>query len=176
MRFLILLLLFNFYSIMKTIFNFSENSDISKWQIINDGVMGGLSKGDFYLNKDGNGIFQGRISLENNGGFSSVQYAFDQIEVKQYSTFKLHIKGDGKAFQFRAKRTTSDKHSYIATFKTTGEWQLVTIEMKDMIPQYRGEQLPMSNYYGDQLEQVTFLFGNKKEESFMLEIDKITME
>ncbi len=176
MRFLILLLLLNFSSIMKTIFDFSENSDISKWKVVNDGVMGGLSKGDFHLNEAGNGVFTGKISLDNNGGFSSVQYAFDQINIKEYATFKLHIKGDGKSYQFRAKRSISDKHSYIATFKTTGEWQLITIETKDMTPQYRGEQLPMTNYAGDELEQVTFLFGNKKEESFTLEIDKITME
>ena len=176
MRFLILLLLFNFSSIMKTIFDFSENSEISKWQVVNDGVMGGLSKGTFHLNQSENGVFEGEISLENNGGFSSVQYSFDQIKIKEYTSFKLYIKGDGKPYQFRAKRNNSDKHSYIATFATTGEWQIISIEIKDMVPQYRGEQLPMTNYTGDLLEQVTFLIGNKKDESFKLEIDKITME
>lgn len=176
MGFLIILPLFNFSSIMKTIFDFSENTKISQWKVINDDVMGGLSKGDFYLNETGNGVFEGGISLENNGGFSSVQYAFDQIKIERYVTFKLEIKGDGKPYQFRAKRSTSDEHSYIATFETTGEWQTVAIKIKDMIPQYRGEQLPMTNYPGDQLEQVTFLFGNKKEEQFTLEIDTITME
>jgi hypothetical protein len=161
---------------MKTIFDFSENSDISEWKVVNDGVMGGHSNGNFYVNETGNGVFEGGISLENNGGFSSVHYAFDQIKIKEYATFKLHIKGDGKPYQFRAKRSTSDKHSYIATFETTGEWQTVVIKIKDMIPQYRGEQLPMTNYPGDQLEQVTFLLGNKKEEQFSLEIDTIIME
>ncbi len=161
---------------MKTIFDFSENSDISQWKVVNDGVMGGLSKGNFHLNEAKNGVFEGKISLENNGGFSSLQYAFDQIKIREYATFKLHLKGDGKAYQFRAKRNISDKHSYIATFETTGDWQTITIKMKDMIPQYRGDQLPMTNYSGDLLEQVTFLIGNKKEESFKLEIDKIAME
>lgn len=161
---------------MKTIFDFSENSDISQWKVVNDGVMGGLSKGNFHLNEAKNGVFEGKISLENNGGFSSLQYAFDQIKIREYATFKLYLKGDGKAYQFRAKRNISDKHSYIATFETTGDWQTITIKMKDMIPQYRGDQLPMTNYSGDLLEQVTFLIGNKKEESFKLEIDKIAME
>jgi len=161
---------------MKTIFDFSENGEISRWKVVNDGVMGGLSKGHFYLNEVGNGVFKGEISLKNNGGFSSVQYAFDQIKIKEYTTLKLNIQGDGKPYQFRAKRSNSDNHSYVATFETTGEWQTVAIKIKDMIPQYRGEQLPMTNYPGDQLEQVIFLFGNKKEEQFTLEIDTIIME
>jgi hypothetical protein len=161
---------------MKTIFDFSENNEITQWKVVNDGVMGGLSKGNFHLNEAKNGVFEGEISLKNNGGFSSVQYGFDLIKIKEYAIFKLHLKGDGKTYQFRAKRNNLDKHSYIATFATTGDWQIVTIKMKDMIPQYRGEQLPMTNYTGDLLEQVTFLIGNKKEEFFELEIDKIAIE
>ncbi|HEA29586.1 MAG TPA: CIA30 family protein [Leeuwenhoekiella sp.] len=161
---------------MKTIIDFSENSTISQWKVVNDGVMGGLSKGDFYLDESGNGVFEGKISLENNGGFSSVQYAFEQLQINDFSQFVIRVKGDGKPYQFRVKSTVSDKHSYISTFKTTGEWQTITIAMSSMIPQFRGEKLPMTNYAGDTLEQVTFLFGNKKEETFKLEIDTIIME
>lgn len=36
--------------------------------------MGGKSSGDFYINESGNGVFEGFVSLANNGGFSSVRY------------------------------------------------------------------------------------------------------
>ncbi|MDA9817379.1 CIA30 family protein, partial [bacterium] len=33
-----------------TLFDFSKNSDISNWSVVNDDVMGGISKATFKLN------------------------------------------------------------------------------------------------------------------------------
>ncbi len=46
-----------------TIFDFSKKSDMSNWKIVDDVVMGGRSSGTFHLNKEGNGVFKGRVSL-----------------------------------------------------------------------------------------------------------------
>jgi hypothetical protein len=40
--------------------------------------MGGESSSTFQLNSEGHGVFEGNISLDNNGGFSSVRYRFPQ--------------------------------------------------------------------------------------------------
>ena len=75
MKFIICtLLLINMETIL--IYNFNKKSNLKKWTVINDAVMGGKSEGEFYLNSDGNGVFEGDVSLENNGGFSSVKYKF----------------------------------------------------------------------------------------------------
>ena len=66
------------------IYDFNKDSSRSDWRIINDGVMGGESQGKFYIDTEGNGIFEGTISLENNGGFSSVRYGFDKINVNPH--------------------------------------------------------------------------------------------
>jgi len=52
-----------------TIFDFTEKSDLTNWYVVVDGVMGGLSQGSFGVNDEGNGVFKGTVSLENNGGF-----------------------------------------------------------------------------------------------------------
>ena len=59
-----------------TIFDFSKESDLRNWRIVDDVVMGGKSDGNFYINKDGHATFSGTVSLENNGGFSSVRHWF----------------------------------------------------------------------------------------------------
>jgi hypothetical protein len=46
--------------------------------------------------------FEGSISLENNGGFSSVRYRFQKIQVKEYTSIVIKLQGDGKD-QFRIK-------------------------------------------------------------------------
>ena len=54
-----------------TLFNFTADSDISNWKILDDVVMGGRSDGNFKMNTEGHGEYTGRVSLKNNGGFSN---------------------------------------------------------------------------------------------------------
>ena len=49
------------------IFNFNESANINQWRIVDDVVMGGVSYGKVYMDKDGNGVFSGHVSLDNNG-------------------------------------------------------------------------------------------------------------
>lgn len=158
-----------------TLFDFSESADISGWIIVDDVVMGGRSNGNFALSPEGHGVFSGKVSLENNGGFSSLRYDFNDLDVKGYDTFVLKVKGDGKTYQFRAKTRKYDRQSYVIDFKTTGEWQTIEIPMSGMVPTFRGYQLNMDNYPGEKLDQIGFLIGNKRPESFRLEIDEITV-
>jgi hypothetical protein len=44
--------------------------------------MGGMSSSTFKLDPDGQGVFEGTVSLENNGGFSMV-CSFDKMKVNK---------------------------------------------------------------------------------------------
>ncbi len=159
--------------VQMTLFDFSGTADISGWEIVDDVVMGGRSDGTFYLSTEGNGVFSGKVSLENNGGFSSVRYDIDDLDIETYDTFVLKIKGDGKRYQFRAKSRRYDRQSYISYFETNGEWQEIEIPMNEMHPSFRGMKLNMDNFPGKRLGQISFLIGNQRPESFSLEINKI---
>lgn len=155
------------------LFNFTKDSDISKWQIIDDGVMGGRSNGSFNINNDGYGEFSGKVSLENNGGFSSVHYNFNTIDCKAYSKFIIHLKADGKNYQFRVKDRRNQKYAFIYEFETSGEWQTIEIPFSKMYASYRGYRMDIPNFQGHQMEEIAFLVGNKKSEDFKLIIDTI---
>lgn len=159
----------------KVIFDFNKNSDIKDWIIVDDVVMGGRSSGTFELNADGHGVFQGEISLDNNGGFSSVRYGFPKIQVKEYTKIVLKLRGDGKEYQFRIKTNSGDYYSYISSFTTSGEFQEIEILLKDMYPSFRGRKLDQPNFSSDRIEEITFLIGNKKNEKFKLLLDKIEL-
>lgn len=157
------------------VFKFSKETDLSHWQVINDGVMGGLSEGHLIVNNKGNGVYYGSVSLDNNGGFSSVRYRLDPIRVKHFSRAVIRVKGDGKRYQFRVKSSTNERHSYISYFHTNGEWQEIQIDLNSMYPSFRGQRLDRPNYPGNVLEEIAFLIGNKKAEAFQLEIDYIQL-
>jgi hypothetical protein len=158
------------------IFNFDKTSNLQNWKIVDDVVMGGRSNGQMEITKEGFGRFYGNISLENNGGFSSVRYTLDPKSTKGFSKFVLKLKGDGKTYQFRVKSERNQRHSHIYKFQTTGNWEIVEIPFEEMYASFRGYRLNMPNFNGAQIEEIAFLIGNKKEESFELLIDAITME
>lgn len=176
MKHLIFILLLFLAANAHVIFDFDQTSDVSGWRIVDDVVMGGRSSGSFELDADGHGVFEGSVSLENNGGFSSVRYNFQEIQVKEYTKISLTVKGDGKAYQFRLKSSSSDYYSYVARFVTSGEWQEIEITLADMYPSFRGRTLDQPNFSKDHIEEIAFLIGNNKKEDFKLLIDKIELK
>ena len=174
MKLFILILLATMNTI--NIYNFNKESSKADWRIIDDGVMGGISQGEFLIDSDGNGVFQGTISLENNGGFSSVRYQFDKIKTTKDSKVVIKLKGDGKQYQFRIKDKYNSYYSYITTFETSGEWQTIEIKLTDLYPSFRGQKLNLPNFNSDSFEEIVFLIGNKKKESFKLVLDKIELK
>lgn len=158
------------------IFDFNKSCDMGSWMIVDDGVMGGLSQGTMKLNDQGHGVFSGFVTTENNGGFSSVRYNFEKMNVSGFTYVVLRLKGDGKNYQFRIKQNRYDRASYINTFETSGEWETIRIPLKDFFPSFRGYKLDRPNFDGSYMEEIAFLIANKQKENFKLEIDSISLK
>ena len=173
---IVALIFISMQMIAQEVYDFSPESKTGDWYVVDDGVMGGRSQGHVGLSEEGHGIFQGTVSLENNGGFSSIRARMEGLETKGYTAFKIRLKGDGKNYQFRVRSQLNERQSYQYEFATTGEWQEVTVPFDEMIPTFRGMRLNMPNYPGEVLRECSFLISNKKNESFKLEIDKIWLE
>ena len=165
---------YNFTSKMM-IFNFEKKSDINDWRVVDDVVMGGVSKSKITINEAGNGVFSGHVSLENNGGFSSVRHQFGIMDVSNYNKFIIRIKGDGKKYQFRVKSKLNEYHSYKHEFSTNKAWQTIEIPFKELVATFRGRLLNMPSFGNKTLEEIGFLISNKKEESFHFEMDFIKL-
>ena len=158
------------------IFDFNKDSNIQDWKVVDDVVMGGRSNSSFTISPDHFGLFEGQVSLENNGGFSSVKYQFKKLKVAKNSSIIIKLKGDGKNYQLRIKDDSNTYYSYIFPFTTTGEWQEIKIPVKDMYPSFRGRNLDLPNFSEDYFEEIVFLIGNKKQEKFKLLIDTIELD
>jgi len=158
------------------VFNFTEHSDVSNWRIVDDVVMGGRSSGNFSLTPNGHGLFKGSVSLENNGGFSSVRCNIGKIEMKDYTTLKIRVKGDGKKYQIRIKARARDYFSYVTYIETSSDWEIIEVPLQDFYASFRGRRVNYPNFSEDYMEEIGFLFGNKKAEDFALEIDYIQLK
>ncbi len=182
MKYLLIILIFTLstHLNMKEIYTFTTQTKVNEWRIMNDGVMGGISNSSLTLTDTGHGQFSGHVSLENNGGFASIQLN-KIVELTQYPAAEkkfivLRVKGDGKAYEFRLKGEISKSESYVHQFTTTGEWENIKLPISEFYPQFRGRKLNIPNFNFKNIEQVSFLIANKQEEDFKLLIDWIGLE
>jgi NADH dehydrogenase [ubiquinone] 1 alpha subcomplex assembly factor 1 len=159
-----------------TIFDFSNKNSLKNWVVVDDVVMGGRSEGSLSINEDGHGEFKGYVSLENNGGFSSIRYRFQSKSTKDFNIVAIRLKGDGKNYQFRVKPNVRNYYSYVSTFSTNGEWQTIIIPLEGMYPTFRGRRLNQSNFKHDTIQEIAFLIANNSNEQFSLLIDKIELK
>jgi len=161
---------------MEKIYTFSTQTNIREWRIVNDGVMGGISKSSVVLTGEGHGRFSGRVSLANNGGFASIQLnkTIKLAEGKKFIV--LRVKGDGKRYEFRLNSELSQYESYVHQFATSGEWETIRLQISEFYPQFRGRKLNIPNFNFGSIEQLSFFISNGQEEDFELLIDWIGLE
>jgi hypothetical protein len=124
----------------RMVLDFSHAEDRESWYIINDGVMGGISRSEIIFSKSGIAIFQGTVSLENNGGFTSVRTGPRSYKLGEYSGLLLQIRGDGKDYQLRLRTDNRfDGISYRYRFTTQPETvQTIRALFTEFEPVFRG--------------------------------------
>lgn len=160
----------------KIIYDFSKTENLDDWYVINDGVMGGRSKGKLKIKNGDTGVFSGKISLDNYGGFSSVRYYLGKLDVKKNKYVTIILNGDNKYYQLRIRSSRNDRHVYTKKFFAKDGWQEIRIPLESMEPYFRGQRLRMSNFNKKYISEIGFLIGNKVRENFELKIRSIMLE
>jgi hypothetical protein len=161
----------------KMLYSFPEQGK-GNWSVQDDVVMGGRSDSQLEFTDDKHAKFSGTVSLENNGGFCSMRHISDENEPyrieKGRVAFVLLVKGDGKDYNFRVK-TPNVRYSYTYTFSTqdNGKWERISIPFGSMEASFRGRKIAVPNYAAEDIVEMRFLIGNKKNESFEILIESI---
>lgn len=159
--------------------DFDAAPDEPRWVAVNDGVMGGLSRGGPRL-AEGKLHFEGTLSLENNGGFSSARTVGRRFDLSGKTALVLRVLGDGRRYQLRLAtdaRFRGAAVSYGAEFGTTaGQWIEVRIPVSDLAPSFRGYALAGPPVNLAQVQEIGLLIGDKREGPFALAVDWIGVQ
>jgi monofunctional biosynthetic peptidoglycan transglycosylase len=146
------------------------------WRAVNDGVMGGVSRGNIRRTARNTGVFEGSLSLENNGGFASVRTPLQHRDLSAYDGLEVRVFGDGRTYQLRLRTDdVVDGVAYRADVETcAGEWITSRIAFNDFVPTYRGRRpagaAPLDTA---RIHQIAFMLVDKRPGSFSLEIDHV---
>ena len=156
----------------RVMFDFSDLNDSSSWFLLLDGVMGGKSTGN--LKKNEHTItFTGEVSLQNNGGFSSMQSSIHPAVMDGMNAIKIKIKGDGREWILAGRKfMTPTADDYWFKFKTTGDWQEVVVPISKMKRRVYG--FPMiGRITPDQIKGLSFYIYDKKSGPYSLEVEAV---
>lgn len=159
--------------------DFDGDAAEPKWTAQNDNVMGGVSKGGAVV-RDGVLAFTGSLSLENDGGFAQVQIVNLRYDLSGKKGVKLRVMGDGRTYQLRLAtdaRHRGSRIAYSVEFPTTADqWTEVVVRFADLKASHHGDALegPPANL--SQVEEMSFLIGDKREGPFSLKVDWMKVE
>ena len=151
-----------------------DSKNLLNWNIVNDTVMGGRSQATLKLINDTHADFSGYLSLENNGGFSSIR-AYYPPDLANVKSIILKIKGDGREYNFRIRGNSNSWASYTHSFETIeGEWIEKELKIDDFYPVYRGYNLKdMPSLSEIIIKEIGIMISDKTEGSFNIGIDWI---
>lgn len=84
--------------------------ELSTWRALNDGVMGGRSVGNVSYSRS-TLKWEGQVSLENNGGFSSVRSPWGESDLSGFD-----------AVTIRCRTTTGEADTFTLTMEVSEQW------------------------------------------------------
>jgi uncharacterized surface protein with fasciclin (FAS1) repeats len=159
----------------KWIASFRDADSVKFWTSVNDGVMGGVSKGGFKLSEAGTLLFTGEISLKNNGGFASIRMNPRELGLAGNSGIIVRAKGDGRTYwvdlRVSDQMPASSYRAYLPT--VDGEWNETRLSFKDFKLQSFGREVPSKPIHPDLIVSVGFTLADKQEGPFSLEIEHV---
>ncbi|NNJ91247.1 MAG: hypothetical protein HKP55_06205 [Gammaproteobacteria bacterium] len=131
----------------------SLDNGISNWQLVTDGVMGGVSKGTIGVTDLDNKTcieLSGSVSTDNNGGFIQMAYNIDASlaqSVKHLQGIQLEIRGNGEDYNLhlRTKDLWFPWQAFRATFQTNGDWQIINLPFSSFQAYKTSEDLNVEN-------------------------------
>jgi len=152
-----------------------EESAKLDWRVVDDGVMGGLSQGKREISEDGILRFFGTLSLENNGGFSSLRTGDIRMDLSGADGIVLRVKGDGRTYQLRFSTDAEYRGremSFQAGFPTTkDEWTEVKVPFASFLGTWRGTELPDKVFDPVKILRIGLQLADKKAGAFELRVD-----
>ena len=161
---------------IKLLLDFEDTDKSGRWMVVNDDVMGGVSRSNVKLHSDGYLLFGGEVSTNYGGGFASVRTDYKNWEIEKYEGFILRVKGDGKTYQFRCRLGNNiNQIAYRHYLQADNEdWQEIILPFKEFLPTYRGRVLTnIPQLDPKEIKQFGFMISDKQVGKFNLKIDWI---
>lgn len=143
---------------------------------MDDRVMGGVSRSRVRYDPAGHAVFEGTVSLENNGGFASVRGRLPQANTEDVRALQLEVMGDGKRYKIALRMgDNADGVSYQAVFSPQpGTWQTLELPLAAFTPTFRGRDVAAPPLDWRSVRQIGLLISDRQQGNFALKLRRIS--
>jgi len=155
-----------------SLFEFGSAKEAS-WRVVNDGVMGGRSKG-FVSLEEGTLRFTGTL-VTRGGGFTSLRAA-RPTDLSNYDGLELLVRGNGRTFEIEVSdgaRLRGRSVSRRAAFKTTDEWIVVRVPFSSLLTTVFGQPVNVKSIDLSNVDSFGLYIADGIDGAFRLEVDAI---
>lgn len=162
-----------------TLFEFTGADAAKEWQAVNDGVMGGVSDGQFTITDRKTLAFFGTLSLANNGGFAFVRTRPKTLGLHTGDALVAKVRGDGREYTLNLYLNRPQvAFSYRAAVQTrTGEWVEVKVPLDEFVATSFGRVVKDAGPVDPkEVNALGFMVSDKKAGPFKLEVESIQVE
>jgi hypothetical protein len=151
--------------------DFSRSEVVQTFRVINDGVMGGVSTSRV-SSAAGAMLFEGKVSLENSGGFASFR---GPVRFPAESAALLvTVRGDGQRYKLTLKLDDSTSTAqYQAVFVAPREWKTLRFEPADFTARFRGRPVAAPIVRFADVKYFGLLISDKQSGAFRVELKSI---
>jgi len=154
--------------------DFSKPEVVRAFRVVNDGVMGGVSTSRLSA-AAGAMLFDGTVSLENNGGFASFRGPVSFPA--GCGVLLLTVRGDGQRYKLTLKLDDgTNTAQYQAAFVAPPEWQTLRFRPDDFAASFRGRAVEAPAVRFVDVQQVGVLISDKQAGAFRIEVKDIATE
>lgn len=154
--------------------DFSRPEVVRAFRVVNDDVMGGVSTSRLGT-APGAMLFDGTVSLENNGGFASFRGPA-RFPVGS-GVLLLTVRGDGRRYKLTLKLDDSPGTAqYQAAFVAPPEWQTLRFKSDDFAASFRGRAVAAPAVRFADMQYVGLLISDQQAGAFTIEVKGITTE
>ena len=152
------------------VMDFSDPNVARRLWVVNDGVMGGVSQSRFRHDAEGV-VFEGEVSLRNNGGFASLRGPVAWADGT--STLELAVHGDGKRYRLLLRMDSAPgAASYQCEFDALGP-QTHRFTAADFQATFRGRLVSAAPLVFARVVEFGVLIADKQEGPFVLQLRHI---
>lgn len=170
------------YSDDALVINFGETSE-DRWYTVNDTVMGGVSSGVLTYGESSL-VFEGIVSTDSNGGFTSIRSPNETTNLSMYSKAIIRLRSEGQPFSIILAHNPywfQDQYKFDISVDTT-DWTVVEIPLSEFevyssqngYPYGTGEM--MTSETSTEILHMEFMSELFEDGAFRFEVDFIAFD
>jgi hypothetical protein len=154
--------------------DFSSPDVVRTFQVVNDGVMGGLSTSQV-RSVSGSLVFEGEVSLANNGGFASFRGPVS-FPAKTEALL-VTVRGDGQRYKLTLRLDDSaGSPQYQAAFSAPPAWSTLRFRPADFRASIRGRAVAAPPLRFVDVRYVGLLISDRQSGPFTIELRDLRIE